>query len=93
LLANLLGNPDPLPGLIGKEGKMKEKSKIRVIKKGSEPSKVTTRKDESRTKREAARSMVSTVSNWVSDLQLKKREGAKLSFDKLFRQGPQPTES
>jgi len=72
---------------------MKEKGKIKVIKKGSEPIRPPQRKDENRTKRAAAREMVSTVSNWVSDLQSKKSEGAKLSFDKLFRQGPQPTES
>jgi hypothetical protein len=73
--------------------KMKEKGKIKVIKKGSKPIGVPKRKDEVRTKRVAAREMVSTVSNWVSDFQSKKSEGAKLSFDKLFRQGPQPTES
>ena len=72
---------------------MKEKGKIKVIKKGAEPSTLPVRKDEMRTKRAAAREMVSTVSNWVSDFQAKKSEGAKLSFDKLFRQGPQPTES
>jgi hypothetical protein len=72
---------------------MKEKSKIKVIKKGSKPRKEPVRKDEVRTKRAAAREMVSTVSNWVSDFQSRKNEGAKLSFDKLFRSGPQPTES
>ena len=72
---------------------MKEKGKIKVIKKGSEPRRVPKQKDEVRTKRVAAREMVSTVSNWVSDFQSKKSDGAKLTFDKLFRQGPQPTES
>jgi hypothetical protein len=71
---------------------MKEKGKIKVIKKGSEPRTEPVRRDEIRTKRAAAREMVSTVSNWVSDFQSKKKEGAKLSFDKLFK-GPQPTES
>jgi hypothetical protein len=72
---------------------MKEKGKIKVIKKGAERNRGSQPKDEVRTKRAAAREMVSTVSNWVSDFQSKKSEGAKLSFDKLFRQGPQPTES
>lgn len=73
--------------------KMKEKAKIKVIKKGVKPVRSSQPKDEVRTKRVAAREMVSTVSNWVSDFQSKKSEGTKLTFDKLFRQGPQPTES
>jgi hypothetical protein len=72
---------------------MKEKAKIKVIKKGAKPVRSSQAKNEVRTKRAAAREMVSTVSNWLSDFQSNKSEGAKLTFDKLFRPGPQPTES
>lgn len=73
---------------------MDGKPKIKVIKKGSiqEPVKKTV-KSEQRSKREAARDMVSTVSNWVNDFQARKRDETKLAFEQLFAQRPQPNES
>jgi hypothetical protein len=47
--------------------------------------------NESQTKREAAREMVSNVSNWVNDLHDRKRAEARLGFESLFRKGPQTT--
>jgi hypothetical protein len=71
---------------------MTDKAKIKVIKKGeavpaSTPVKV------SRSKRETAREMVSTVSTWVSDLQARKRDETKVALEQLFSQSPRPSES
>lgn len=71
---------------------MKEKAKIKVIKRGEERRVEPRVKSEMRTKREAARGMVSTVSNWVSDLQARKSGEAKLAFESLFTQ-PRANES
>ena len=64
--------------------------KIKVIKKGERETKASA-VSENRTKREAAREMVSNVSTWVSDLQDRKRAEARLGFESLFRKGPQTT--
>lgn len=64
--------------------------KIKVIKKGERDVKASVM-SENQTKREAAREMVSNVSNWVNDLQDRKRAEARLGFESLFRKGPQTT--
>ncbi len=71
---------------------MKEKAKIKVIKRGEERRSRPRVQSETNTKREAARGMVSTVSNWVSDFQARKSGEAKLAFESLFKQ-PRATES
>jgi len=65
--------------------------KIKVIKKGEKELKAVSAMNESQTKREAAREMVSNVSNWVNDLHDRKRAEARLGFESLFRKGPQTT--
>jgi ABC-type uncharacterized transport system ATPase subunit len=68
---------------------MREGVKIKVIKKGEikEPVKV-----ERKTKRAAAREMVSTVTTWVSDFQTRKRDETKLAIENFFGAQPQPME-
>lgn len=64
---------------------MTTKGKIKVIKKNeikeatTEPTSVV-----KKTKQEAAREMVSTVTNWVSDFQTRKREETKMAIEKFF---------
>ncbi|MFL6466943.1 MAG: hypothetical protein ACJ72Z_03200, partial [Pyrinomonadaceae bacterium] len=65
--------------------------KIKVIKKGFVKKENVSISDENRTRRVAAREMVANVSNWVNDLQDRKREEARMGFDNLFRKRPQTT--
>ena len=64
---------------------MTTKGKIKVIKKneikGLKTETVTVTK---KSKQETAREMVSTVTNWVSDFQTRKREETKLAIEKFF---------
>ncbi len=70
---------------------MSEKVKIKVIKKKelkiaeSNPVVVVPSKQQS------AREMVSTVSNWVSDLQNRKRKETKVAIETFFSNHPQPS--
>ena len=72
---------------------MTSKLKIRVIKKGESKPVVKPAASENRSKRQAARDMVSNVTGWVSDLQTRKREETRLAFEQLFKANPQPTET
>lgn len=70
---------------------MTTKGKIKVIKKNEirEASPVTVVENveiEKKSNREAARVMVSTVTNWVSDFQNRKREETKIAIEKFFAQ-------
>lgn len=79
--------------IINKEEKaMTNKLKVKVIKKDEirEPAKKVI--SESRSKRVAAREMVSNVTSWVSDFQTRKRDETKVAFEKLFNNTPQPSE-
>jgi hypothetical protein len=42
-------------------------------------------------KRNAARQVVSNVTNWVNDLQARKRDETKIAIEKFFNQ-PRPSE-
>jgi hypothetical protein len=68
---------------------MKEGMKVKVIKKGEIKA---VRKSQVRSKRAAAREMVSNVTNWVSDLQARKRDETKTAIEKFFNQQPRPSE-
>jgi uncharacterized membrane-anchored protein len=68
---------------------MKEGAKIKVIKKDEIKAPV---KIEKKTKRETAREMVSTVTSWVSDLQVRKRDETKLAIENFFSAQPQTME-
>ncbi|HUR98406.1 MAG TPA: hypothetical protein VMZ26_10115 [Pyrinomonadaceae bacterium] len=70
---------------------MKEGLKIKVIKrdeiKVSAPETPVIK-----SKRAAAREVVSNVTSWVSDLQARKRDETKVAIEKFFNPGPQPSE-
>ena len=68
---------------------MKEGKKIKVIKKHDLKAPVKTAV---KSKRAAAREMVSTVTNWVNDFQGRKREETKTAIERLFSNQPQPSE-
>lgn len=72
---------------------MNEKLKVKVIKKGMKVNTEQTPVQKDRTRREAAREMVSNVSNWVNDLQARKGTEAKLAFESLFKPLPSPSNS
>jgi len=67
---------------------MKEGMKVKVIKKNEirqeAPAPV-------KSKRTPARQVVSNVTNWVNDLQARKRDETKIAIEKFFNQ-PQPSE-
>jgi uncharacterized protein YutE (UPF0331/DUF86 family) len=66
---------------------MTAKAKIKVIKKGEQlkVQRITT--VEKKSPQEAAREIVSTVSDWVSDFQQRRREETKQAFEQLFSRG------
>ena len=74
---------------------MTKNTKIKVIKR-NEAAKPAAQpkaeKSEKAEKRHAAREMVSTVKNWVSDFQARKRDETKAAFEQLLAVKPQPSE-
>jgi len=72
---------------------MTDKMKIKVIKKGEAVKPEPAAKPVKASKKAQAREMVSTVTNWVSDFQMRKREETKIAFEQLFSSGPRPSES
>lgn len=65
--------------------------KVKIIKKGAEIKQRVKPANEARTKRIAAREMVANVSDWVNDLQDRKRREARLALETLFGNKPQTT--
>lgn len=63
--------------------------KIKVIKKGEAKTVEPVPVSEKKNTKEAARQMVGTVTNWVSEFQNRKREETKIALEHFF---PQPTE-
>lgn len=68
---------------------MTVKAKIKVIKKKEIKAAETPKTVKKVTKQAAAREMVSTVSNWVSDFQSRKRVETKQAIEKFFSNQPQ----
>jgi hypothetical protein len=68
---------------------MKEGIKIKVIKRGEIKAPVKTLP---KSKRASAREVVSNVTNWVNDLQARKRDETKIAIEKFFNNNPQPSE-
>lgn len=66
--------------------------KIKVIKRSEAAKPVVQPKVEGEQKRHAAREMVSTVKNWVSDFQARKRDETKAAIEQLLAAKPQPSE-
>ncbi len=67
---------------------MTAKAKIKVIKKGEAKAAETPAKTELKPK-QAAREMVSTVSNWVNEFQQRRREETKQAIENFFSNHPQ----
>ena len=67
------------------------KAKIKVIKKGAIKKNKTTETKAIKSKKASGREMVSTVSNWVTDFQTRKREETKIAIEKFFSNQPQTT--
>ncbi len=68
---------------------MTAKAKIKVIKKSEIKIAEKPAVVEKATKQQAAREMVSTVSNWVSDFQQRRRTETKQAIEKFFSNKPQ----
>jgi uncharacterized membrane-anchored protein len=68
---------------------MSVKAKVKIIKKGEIKSKEKPVIVEKAKKQIAAREMVSTVSDWVSDFQKRKKEETNRAFQQLFAARPQ----
>ncbi len=69
---------------------MTAKAKIKVIKKSDlkpveKPALIEKKSNQ------AAREMVSTVSNWVNEFQQRRRDETKQAIEKFFSNQPQPT--
>ena len=71
---------------------MIDKTKIKIVKR-SEAEAAKTKEKKAPTSRATAREMVSTVTDWVSDIKQRKSEETKAAFDLLFAANRQPTES
>jgi uncharacterized membrane-anchored protein len=71
---------------------MINKGKIKVVKK-LEIRKVTPKVKPVKSSRIAAREMVSTVTEWVSELKLRKSGETKAALDLLFGTNSRPSES
>jgi len=70
---------------------MHKNLKVKVIKKDDRTVKPTAHKTDAGTKKAAAREMVSTVADWVSDFQRRKRDETQDAIKKFFTP-PQPNE-
>jgi hypothetical protein len=70
---------------------MTANAKIKVIKKGEQIKVKTEPVVENKSTKEAAREIVSTVSNWVTDFQQRRREDTKQAIEKLFAAQTQPS--
>jgi len=71
---------------------MLKKMNVKVIKKNDK--KVVQPAVKTRDKsKQTAREMVSTVTNWVSDFQQRKRDETKTAIEKFFVPNPRPSES
>ena len=70
---------------------MTDKTKIKIVKRSEAIA--PSRKRKPATSRTAARDMVSTVTDWVTDLKQRKSEETKAAFDLLFAANRQPNES
>ncbi len=69
---------------------MTAKAKIKVIKKSELKIAETPIKVEKKSN-QAAREMVSTVSNWVNEFQQRRRDDTKQAIEKFFTNRPQTT--
>lgn len=73
---------------------MTKKSKIKIVKRiDAAAARSVGKKRKTASPRAAAREMVSTVTDWVSDLKQRKGQETKAALDLLFAANPRPSES
>jgi len=70
-----------------------DRSKIKIVKRSSVTPESNQGKGRSANPRAAAREVVSTVTDWVTDLKERKTEETKIAFETLFAANRQPRES
>jgi hypothetical protein len=70
---------------------MSIKAKVKVIKKGAVKVVEAPVAVEVKSTQASAREMVSTVTNWVSDFQQRRREETRQALETLFQNSPQTT--
>ena len=68
---------------------MSAQAKIKVIKKGEQINNSEKIESNNKSTKEAAREIVSTVTNWVNDFQQRSRVDTKQAINKLFSQQTQ----
>ena len=68
---------------------MKKQSKIKIIKKKDLKVVKKVVGNETKARKKAARTVVSNVSNWVSEFQQRKREETKVALEGLLPKQPQ----
>ncbi len=78
--------------LIKVDTDMIDKSKIKIVKR-TEAKALRTRKRRAVSPRQTARAMVSTVTDWVSDLKQRKSDETKAAIELLFSTNQRPSES
>ncbi len=71
---------------------MIDKTKIKVVKK-TDAGVAKIRVKKAPTQRASAREMVSTVTDWVTEIKQRKSDETKAAFDLLFAANRQPNES
>ncbi len=71
---------------------MIERTKVKIVKKTDVVVRKTAKR-KANTPRVAAREMVSTVTEWVTDFHERKRDETKAAIENLFGAKPQPTET
>jgi hypothetical protein len=70
-----------------------KKMNVKVIKKDEKKAAPAVVKTGAKTTKEAAREMVSTVTNWVSDFQQRKRDETKVAIEKFLSTRPRPSDA
>lgn len=71
---------------------MTERSKVKILKKAAKD-KPLVKDNSAKTAREAAREMVSNVSDWVSEFKSRRADESRTAFEKFFSNQPRPSES
>ena len=65
-------------------------NKIKVIKREDIPAKKTVKRVKQKSSKAVAHEMVSTVTNWVTEFQQKRREETANAIRQLFNDQPEP---
>lgn len=69
---------------------MTNNNKIKVIKREDIPAKKPVKKIKQKSSKAVAHEMVTTVTNWVTEFQQKRREETSSAIRQLFNEQPEP---